>query len=83
MISVEMFYKQLTGYSLPCDAGYICLEGSDVAKPTNNIIGYVCPEGHYCPSGAVKEIQCLKGTYGPATALGKKYTMFIYLFVTN
>ncbi|ESO92001.1 hypothetical protein LOTGIDRAFT_79789, partial [Lottia gigantea] len=41
-------------FSIPCDAGYICLSGSNVPNPTGGIKGYICPTGHYCPQGAVK-----------------------------
>ncbi|WAR26197.1 hypothetical protein MAR_011901 [Mya arenaria] len=49
--------------SLPCTAGYICLMGSDIATPTDNIIGYICPAGHYRLSGDIQETPCSPGTY--------------------
>lgn len=67
-----------TGYSLPCDAGFICLTGSNVPNPTDGIIGYICPSGHYCLSGAVTQTLCDIGTYAPSTGLGK-YIDFAYL----
>ena len=67
---------------MPCDAGYICLGGSDVPRPTDNVIGYICPEGHYCLSAAVKETPCEKGYYAPAQGLGK-YRVFTPNFTTN
>ena len=35
-----------------CDTGYICLEGSSIRNPQNNLTGYICPKGYYCLSGA-------------------------------
>ena len=58
------------GYSLRCDAGYICLTGSHIPNPTDNVIGYVCPVGHYCPEGAVGELECDLGYYSPTTGAG-------------
>ena len=40
-------------------------------NPTDGIIGYVCPAGHYCLAGAVIETPCDKGTYAPQTGLGR------------
>lgn len=57
--------------SLPCSAGYICLQGSDIPNPADNVKGYICPVGHYCLEGAVKETKCDIGTYGPTEGLGK------------
>lgn len=59
------------GVSLPCSAGYICLQGSDIPNPADNVKGYICPVGHYCLEGAVKETKCDIGTYGPTEGLGK------------
>ena len=47
------------------------MTGSDKANPTDGIIGYVCPVGHYCPEGAVIETTCARGYYSPMTGLGK------------
>lgn len=58
------------GKSLPCDPGYICVKGASVARPTDGTTGYVCPKGHYCPSGAVRPLVCEPGTYGPNEGLG-------------
>ncbi|XP_062603182.1 uncharacterized protein LOC134264959 [Saccostrea cucullata] len=58
------------GVSLPCSAGYICLQGSDISNPADNVKGYICPVGHYCLEGAVKETKCDIGTYGPTEGLG-------------
>lgn len=59
------------GVSLPCSAGYICLQGSDIPNPADNVKGFICPVGHYCLEGAVKETKCDIGTYGPTEGLGK------------
>ena len=34
-----------------CQAGYVCIEGSSVINPIDNIMGYICPTGAYCPQG--------------------------------
>ncbi len=39
-----------------CQAGYVCLEGSSMNKPTDGIVGYLCPPGSYCPAGITQEI---------------------------
>ena len=54
------------------------MTGSDKANPTDGIIGYVCPVGHYCPEGAVIETTCARGYYSPMTGLGKKQTFVLY-----
>ncbi len=59
------------GNSLPCDAGYICTGKSDIPNPTNGIIGYICPIGHFCTSGGVTEQPCDRGTYTPFTGQGE------------
>jgi hypothetical protein len=32
-----------------CQAGYVCKEGSTVSNPNDNIMGYKCPKGAFCP----------------------------------
>jgi hypothetical protein len=54
---------QNTDYYGKCQAGYVCNEGSSVSNPTDNIMGYKCPKGAYCPSGITQEIKCAPGTY--------------------
>ena len=75
---VKFCVSLFTGYSLPCDAGFICLTGSNLPNPTDGIKGYICPSGHYCLSGAVTETLCDIGTYAPSTGLGK-YIDLAYL----
>ena len=53
-----------------CKAGYICLEGSTVSAPTDNVQGYICPIGYYCPLGAIIEEKCPVGTYNNLTGQG-------------
>lgn len=60
----------IAGETLPCAAGYVCLGGSDVATPTDGVMGYPCPVGNYCPEGSTMEIPCNKGSYAPAIAMG-------------
>ncbi|PIK33904.1 hypothetical protein BSL78_29274 [Apostichopus japonicus] len=51
-----------------CSAGYICTGGSTTPTPESvSGMGYPCPAGFYCPSGAVTEIGCPIGTYQPNT----------------
>ena len=68
----------VSGTALTCDAGYICLTGSNVPNPTDGIIGYICPAGHYCLAGAVVETPCDKGTYAPQTGLGNQAFGFCF-----
>ncbi|CDI82519.1 hypothetical protein, conserved [Eimeria praecox] len=51
------------GVQVPCAEGYVCLEGSNTRTPEDNIMGYICPEGHYCPEGSFAEKQCPSGTF--------------------
>lgn len=72
------------GYSLPCSAGFICLTGSDVSNPTDGVKGYICPTGHYCSEGAVKELPCNPGTYAPSVQLGNMICLkeqFILIYI--
>lgn len=43
--------------------------GSITARP-NGTNGYICPAGHYCPSGATQEIECNPGTFAPIVGHG-------------
>ncbi|KAH3750553.1 hypothetical protein DPMN_185080 [Dreissena polymorpha] len=63
--------ETLHDVALRCAAGYICMTGSNVATPTDRVIGYICPVGYYCLEGAVIELACAPGTYQQAT--GKDY----------
>ncbi|XP_041425097.1 signal peptide, CUB and EGF-like domain-containing protein 1 [Xenopus laevis] len=44
---------------------YICKEGSSVPCPSDEISGYRCPAGFYCPSGSSIELPCPPGTFSP------------------
>lgn len=46
------------------------MTGSAVPNPTDNIVGYICPAGHYCLEGAVAETPCPKGFYQPEQGKG-------------
>lgn len=46
-----------------CTAGHYCLEGSEVAAPTDGTQGDECPAGTYCPEGSTIPIECPLGTY--------------------
>ena len=80
--SLIFCYYFPSGYSLECDAGYICMTGSSVPNPTDNVVGYVCPMGYYCPQGAVIEIPCAPGDYSPSTGLGKVHSFFSCTLMT-
>ena len=47
------------------------MTGSNVATPTDRVIGYICPVGYYCLEGAVIELACAPGTYQQATGKGE------------
>ena len=53
----------LTAYTGDCGAGWYCVAGSNVQRPT----GAMCPEGHYCPTGSGGPLECPPGTYLPYT----------------
>lgn len=58
--------------TVDCDAGYVCVIGSSTATPTDNIMGYICPTGHFCQQGAIIHEPCRIGTYAPSEGLGKE-----------
>jgi hypothetical protein len=63
-------YCGTTGLQLPtgnCTAGYFCLEGSQLAAPTDGTQGNICPAGSYCPTGSSINIECPVGTYNANT----------------
>ncbi|PIK35707.1 hypothetical protein BSL78_27463 [Apostichopus japonicus] len=63
--------KVCKSIDIACEAGYICTGGSDTPRPGDGVIGYECPQGHYCESGATMESECDKGTYAPRLGLGE------------
>jgi len=48
-----------------CLAGFLCIGGSTVPNPKDNIKGKLCDPGHYCPQGTTLQIQCPAGSYEP------------------
>lgn len=50
-----------------CTQGYVCYPGSTTTTPNDNIMGIICPVGHYCPTGTFKQIKCSTGTYASST----------------
>lgn len=44
-----------------CSGGYLCIGGSDIPNPNDNIRGVICPIGYYCPPGALEKQKCPKG----------------------
>ncbi|MES1909505.1 MAG: hypothetical protein MHM6MM_002234 [Cercozoa sp. M6MM] len=64
------FFCASTGLSTPtaaCSAGHVCTSGASQSDPTDNVTGYICPAGHYCPSGVLAPIPCLAGQTAPGT----------------
>ena len=51
----------------------VTFSGSQTAKPLDRAKdgGYICPVGHYCTKGAVKESKCDPGTYADEEGLGE------------
>ncbi len=66
-----LFDSCLTGISLPCKPGYVCIGGSDIPEPADDIIGYICPVGHFCREAAYTHEACVPGTYAPIQGLGR------------
>jgi hypothetical protein len=62
-------YSNDTLFCNPCGAGHVCLGGTPVELPETNSTehGYICPIGHYCPTGASIETPCPTGTFRNAT----------------
>ena len=62
-------YCDIVGSETPgqdCRAGHICTGGSQIPNPTTDEEnGRLCPQGAYCPSGALEPIECPIGTYFP------------------
>ena len=42
---------------------YVCSGGSSTPRPTDGIVGYKCPAGHYCPEGSDIEKGCAVNSY--------------------
>ena len=57
------------GRSIPCLAGYYCLEGSNSSMSVGYSFGDVCPPGHYCPEMTTEPQQCPPGTFSNLTQL--------------
>lgn len=51
-----------------CVSRYVCKEGSSISCPSDDIHGYRCPAGFYCPTGSSLEIPCDPGTFSPMPA---------------
>jgi len=52
----------------PCTPGYVCLQGTNTATPTNvtRDKGYMCGPGQFCPEGSTDVQYCQPGTYNPS-----------------
>lgn len=53
----------LTVTAGPCDAGYICYQGSTVPNPDDGVMGDLCYPGHYCSGGNASGTPCPPGTF--------------------
>nr|XP_047130962.1 uncharacterized protein LOC100202447 isoform X1 [Hydra vulgaris] len=55
-----------------CSVGFVCVQGSDSPTPTgsDNLRGYPCRPGFYCPEGTYKELSCPPGTFQPLPQQG-------------
>jgi hypothetical protein len=49
----------------PSAPGFVCLEGCKSETPSDltRDKGYVCPVGHYCPTGSTRELTCGIGEF--------------------
>ena len=43
-----------------CSSGYVCIGGSSTPNPNDNIHGYICPKGFYCPPGKCPTVISLR-----------------------
>lgn len=66
------YYCGSVGLTQPtdmCDAGYVCVNGSDNATPTDGTTGYVCLPGYYCNRGSGQGTKCPLGTFSNTPGL--------------
>ncbi|KAK3560704.1 hypothetical protein QTP86_014744, partial [Hemibagrus guttatus] len=64
------FYCASTALSVPtglCSVGFYCTEKATTSMPTDGSSGNMCPQGHYCPTGAARPVPCDLGTFMTAT----------------
>ena len=54
----------------PCDEGFFCKERSTTPRPTDKVMGLLCPAGDFCPTGTTNPRACPIGTFGPTEGLG-------------
>ncbi|KAG8141531.1 hypothetical protein E2320_007142, partial [Naja naja] len=55
---------QVTG---PCSAGYYCMAGASIPTPMKDLLGNICPRGHYCPKRSATPQPCPLGFYSNST----------------
>ena len=46
-----------------CYPGHYCTGSTNVAKPTDGVVGGLCPSGAYCPEGSANYSLCPPGRY--------------------
>ncbi|RUS80924.1 hypothetical protein EGW08_011305, partial [Elysia chlorotica] len=52
-----------------CDAGFVCVSGSNSSRPTDGLTGYECLPGYYCPKGSDQGTKCPAGTFSDGLGL--------------
>ena len=62
------------GLQRNCSAGFVCLGGAYVPTPTDNVTGYPCPRGNFCPAGTLLPLLCLEGTFSNQTGLAECFS---------
>lgn len=50
-----------------CSAGFVCRLSASGPSPVDNVTGYACPSGAYCPLGSPAETRCPPGTFANTT----------------
>lgn len=72
-------FCDLWGLTTPagkCEAGYICVSGSNTPSPfavihtVGSSLNGRCPPGYYCESGAETPLECPEGSYNPNPGQG-------------
>jgi hypothetical protein len=62
-------FAGLTEPTAMCDAGYVCVSGSNSSSPVDGVTGFICLVGHYCPAGSGQGTKCPLGTFSNTQGL--------------
>ncbi|XP_070399343.1 multiple epidermal growth factor-like domains protein 6 [Nothobranchius furzeri] len=57
----------------PCQAGYFCKLGASSSSPLDGLFGFLCPLGHYCPSGTTAPKVCPEGRWSNSSGLQSEW----------